>query len=78
MYEQILALRNGTLSPEERAAVATPMASGFYTTAVLEAAERSLTEGQKMSSGATLGKVVNLKEMVCGQIGEAAAREYNL
>jgi hypothetical protein len=54
------------------------MALGFYTTLVLEAAERSLAEGQKMATGATLGKSVNLGELVRGEIGEGAAREYGL
>lgn len=78
MYQQILALRNGTLSAAEREAAATPMALGFYTTLVLEAAERSLAEGRKMSSGATLGQAINLGELVRGQLGEAAVREYGL
>ena len=78
MYEQIMALRNGVMSEQERTAAATPMALGFYTTLVLEAAERSLAEGQRMSSGATLGKGINLDEMVRGEIGDAAAREYRL
>ena len=75
MFEQILALRNGTMTEEEREAAATPMALGFYTTLVLEAAERSLAQGQKISGGATLGQPVQLGELVREQIGEAA-REY--
>jgi predicted dehydrogenase len=78
MYEQILALRNGVMSATEREAFATPMALGFYTTLVLEAAERSLAQGQKVSAGATLGQPVKLGELVREQIGDAAAREYGL
>ena len=78
MYEQILALRNGVLPAEEQEAATTPMALGFYTTLILEAAERSLAEGKKLASGATLGQAVNLAKLVRGEIGEAAVREYGL
>jgi len=78
MYEQILALRNGAMSLQEREAATTPMALGFYTTLVLEAAERSLAQGQKVSAGATVGQSVRLDELVREQLGDAAVREYAL
>jgi predicted dehydrogenase len=77
-YQQILALRNGTLSANEREAANDPMTLGFYTTLVLEAAEQSLAEGKKMETDATLGTIVNLRELAAKQIGEAATREYRL
>lgn len=78
MYEQILALRNGTLAALEQEAAATPMALGFYTALVLEAAERSLAIGRKLPSGATLGQTIDLVDLVHKELGEAAVKEYKL
>jgi predicted dehydrogenase len=78
MYQRILFLRNGILPAAEREAAATPMMLGLYTTVVLEAAERSLSEGQRLASGATLGKAIELGTLAREQIGEAAANEYGL
>jgi predicted dehydrogenase len=78
MYQKILALRNGTLPAAEQKAAMNPMALGFYTTLILEAAERSLTDGEKFSTGATLGKTVEVSELARREIGAAAAREYGL
>lgn len=78
LYQQILALRNGTLKTPEREAASTPMALGFYATLVLEAGEKSLAEGKKLATGATLGEAVDLRSLVHEQIGAAAAAEYGL
>lgn len=78
LYQQILALRNGTLSAAAREAAATPMALGFYATLILEAAEKSLAEGEKLGAGATIGASVDLRELLRQQIGLAAAAEYGL
>jgi predicted dehydrogenase len=78
LYQQILALRNGKCPARERAEAATPMALGFYTTLVLEAAEQSLAAGEKLKTGATLGTVVDLPALAKRQIGTAACREYEL
>jgi predicted dehydrogenase len=77
-YRQILAARNGKLSQTEREAAFTPMAMGFFTTLVLEGAEKSLAEGKKMESGATLGAAVDLRVLVTQQLGAAAANQYGL
>jgi len=77
-YQQILALRNGLLAPEEFTAASDPLTLGFHTTLVLEAAERSLAEGSKLETGATLGTTINLRELAAQQIGEAASRQYGL
>lgn len=69
LYQQILSLRNG--GPVEYDA-AEP---DFYTTVILEAAEKSLAEGRKNGSGATQGTAVDLAHFVRDQIGEAA-RSY--
>jgi predicted dehydrogenase len=78
MYQQILALRNGSLPAPEREAAATPMALGFYTTLVLEAAEKSLAEGSRPAAGVTLGRPVDLGELVRKQLGKTAAKGYKL
>ena len=78
LYQQILALRNGKLAEAERKLALDPITLGFYTTLVLEGAEKSLAEGRKMSSGATLGPVVDLRQLVTEQLGAGAAKEYGL
>jgi predicted dehydrogenase len=77
LYQQILALQNDRLSEAAYAAATTPTALGFYTALVLEAAEKSLAEGRKLDSGATLGGPVDLKTFLRDQIGGAAG-EYGL
>ena len=64
LYEQMLALRNGTLSATDLEAAHHPLTIGFYTTLVLEAAEKSLAEGKKLSSGATRGASVDLRQLI--------------
>lgn len=76
MYEQILAFRNGKLPEAVQKAVESPMALGFYTALVLEAAEQSLVQGKKLSTGATLGVSIDLQELVQKQLGEDASRSY--
>ena len=76
MYQQILRLRNGTLSKAELDCAASPQALGFYTALVLEGAEKSLAEGNKLGSGATVGPAVDLRDFVTSQLGVAAARGY--
>ena len=78
LYEQILALRNGTLSEAARQAACHPMTLGFYTTLVLEGAEKSLAEGKKLESGATLGLAVDLRQLAVQQLGVAVTKEYGL
>jgi predicted dehydrogenase len=77
-YQQILARRTDRLSAAGYKEAHSPMALGFYSTLVIEAAEKSLTEGRKLENGATWGTKVNLRELVAKQIGEAAAREYGM
>jgi predicted dehydrogenase len=78
LYQQILALRNGKLSTAERAAASDPMILGFYTTLVLEGAEKSLAEGRKLPSGATLGPPVDLRQLAIRQLGAGPAKAYRL
>jgi predicted dehydrogenase len=78
LYQQLLASRNGGLSAAQRSAALSPMALGFYTTLVLEGAEKSLAEGERLSTGATLGPAVDLRHLAAHQLGAAAAQEYSL
>jgi predicted dehydrogenase len=78
LYQQILALRNGKLSAAEREAMNSPITLGFYTTLVLEAAEKSLAEGEKLPTGATIGPVVDLRKLVVQQLGAEATQQYKL
>lgn len=78
LYQQALALRNGKMSAAERDAAFHPIALGFHTTLVLEAAEKSLAEGKRLASGATLGPTVDLPQLVAAQLGADAVREYGL
>lgn len=78
LYEQLLAWREGRLSPAARAAVLDPMTLGFYTTLVLEAAEKSLALGKRRAEGATSGPTVGLPQLLVEQLGETIAKEYGL
>ena len=77
-YQQILAMRNGKLSAEEREAMNSPIALGFYTALVLEAAEKSLAEGDKLATGATIGSTVDLRKLVAAQLGAKVAKQYQM
>lgn len=78
LYQQALALRNGKLPGPQRAAAFTPLALGFYTTLVLEAAEQSLTDGERSANGVTFGTTVQLEKLVSDQLGSDAVKEYGL
>lgn len=78
LYQQILALRNGTLPEAARQAASDPMTLGFYTTLVLEGAEQSLAQGRRLPSGATLGVAVDLGQLAVQELGAAAAKDYGL
>jgi len=78
LYEQVLARRAGKLSETELEKALRPMALGFYATLVLEGAERSLAEGEKMGSGTVAGTTVDLRQLARQQLGAAAAAQYGL
>lgn len=71
LYQQILAKRNGQLVEDEN----DETMLNFYTTAILEAGEKSLAEGNKLKTGATIGEAIDLRKFVRAQIG-AAANQY--
>jgi len=78
LYEQILSYRNGTLSTAELDLALNPMTLGFYTTLILEGAEKSLAEGRKTDAGATLGAAINLGELAASQLGAGEAKRYGV
>jgi hypothetical protein len=71
LYQQILAQRNGTPAVNELSTTA----QDFYTTVIVEAAEKSLAEGKKLKTGATMGEAIDLEKFVRSQIGKGA-KEY--
>jgi predicted dehydrogenase len=76
LYEQIIAWRGNKFSAAERESLMSPMRLGFYTTLVLEAVERSLAEGEKLNTAATLGVQVDLRQLVIRQLGAKMAKTY--
>jgi predicted dehydrogenase len=78
LYQQALALRNGRMPDAQREAAFTPMALGFYTTLVLEAAERSLIQGGTTAAGVTSGAAIELPALVADQLGAEAVQAYGL
>jgi hypothetical protein len=78
LYQQILALRNQELSAAQLRAALDPMALGLHTTLILEGAEKSLGEGERLSAGVTSGACVDLRALAIEQLGSDAARAYGL
>lgn len=76
IYQKILAARNGRLDAKVRAQMATPAELGFYTSLVLEGAERSLAAGIEIAKGVTAGPSVDLKALLVGELGAVAAGDY--
>jgi hypothetical protein len=77
LYQQILGWQNGTTSSAERESALSPRTLGFYTSLVLEAAERSLAEGQQAGRGVKLGVTMDLRELTGKELG-SAGQEYGL
>jgi predicted dehydrogenase len=78
LYQQILALRNQELSAAQLRAALDPMALGLHTTLILEGAEKSLGEGERLCAGVTSGACVDLRALAIEQLGSDAARAYGL
>lgn len=76
LYQQALARRNGSLAGAQLDAALNPMTLGFYTTLVLEAAEKSLQKGERLGSGATIGTVVDLNQLATDELGVEIASAY--
>ena len=75
-YQAFLADRNGSLDAEVREAMMTPLELGFYTTLVLEGAEKSLQQGREIAEGVTDGRGVDLDKLLTAELGADAASSY--
>ena len=73
LYQQMLAHQNGQPVAEELDSTL----PNFYTTVISEAAEKSLAQGEKFTTGMTRGGTVDLRNFVRSQIGPAA-KQYGL
>lgn len=78
LYQQILAMRNGRLAENDYASLMTPIALGFYTTLVLQGAEKSLADGPSRGQGVTFGSTIDLRRLLAEELGPAAAKEYGM
>ncbi len=78
LYRAILARRNGELSREQLDSALSPMSLGFYTTLILQGAEKSLAEGKILPGGATIGTPVDLRQLTVEELGPEAARQYRM
>ena len=73
-FEDILALRNGSLPDEALAAQLTPEAAGFHATLICQAAEESLAGGTQTAPGVTTGIDIDLPALLDRELGDAAAQ----
>jgi hypothetical protein len=71
IYQKFLANRNGKLSPEEREKMMTPVELGFWTTAVLEAAERSLRAAPRADAKAVHGGSIEIAKLIEESLGRS-------
>jgi hypothetical protein len=76
IIQNMIKYRSGLLSDEEAAKSYSPFGLGFYTTLVCEAAHVSLAQGETIAKGVIKGETVVLRDFLCGQIGDAAAKSY--
>jgi len=75
-YQRILDRHNGRVSEAGCAADLNPMALGFYTTLVLEGAEKSLVCGRQNGPACRLGSCVDLRALLVNELGENSAAAY--
>jgi predicted dehydrogenase len=73
IYQQIQKHRAGELSSEQLEAALNPITLGFWTTAIIEAAHRSLEQGRRTDNGAVFGADVDITSLVQEQLGDAAS-----
>jgi predicted dehydrogenase len=76
ILRNILRHKNGEMSTEERRQHDNPLALGFYTTLVCDAAHRSLAQGRELGQGVIRGSSISVPEFLAQEIGEEAARSY--
>jgi hypothetical protein len=76
LLERFLWNRQGTLSAEQRERMMNPVELGFFTSLVIEGAEKSLREGMQTAVGAIHGRVVDLWSLAKAELGEEIASTY--
>ncbi|MFI5381649.1 MAG: Gfo/Idh/MocA family protein [Tepidisphaerales bacterium] len=77
LYQKLLKARRGELSQDQRQAMLDPIALGFWTTVILQAADRSLAAGQKQASGATFGVEIDVDELLSQELGQQEAAAFS-
>ena len=78
LYQRVLARRNGQLTDQALDALLDPMKLGFYTTLVLEAAERSLADGKLLPNRTRVGITIDVRDLMAKELGQAAAADYGM
>ena len=76
LYQKFLQDRNGQLGQDEKLRMMSPVELGFWTTVVLEAAERSLKAGKRTSAGVLQGPEIGTEALVRETLGTAAGDYY--
>lgn len=71
LYQALAAHRAGAMSEADRQQMLDPIETGFWTTAILEAAEQSLDRG-KRHAGVVEGEPVDLPAMLRDRLGDVA------
>ncbi|MFA5204184.1 MAG: Gfo/Idh/MocA family oxidoreductase [Lentisphaeria bacterium] len=72
LFRRILAHRSGNLSAEQYQRYMDPLETGFWTTVVCEAAERSLRAAPLSATGAAAGDAVEVGELLRRELGAEA------
>jgi len=75
IYQRFLRNRNGQLPDAERSRMMSPIELGFWTTVILDAAEKSLRQGTRSAAGVTTGVDVDVTKLVTAELG-ANAHNY--
>lgn len=78
LYEKALTRRKGLLSDDELELALSPISLGFYATLILQGAEKSLAEAEKIGSEAMLGTVIDLRKLAVQELGINSASQYGL
>lgn len=76
IVQAIARFRAGRMSPQEREALLSPFALGFYTTLVCECAHESLARGTTTDTGVVLGTSVDVRDLLRQRIGPAGDLYY--
>ncbi len=72
LLREIRKHRDGELAAAEYDQLLTPMALGFWSTAIVEAGHESLRQGYTSSNGVTLGKALSIDDLLHEKLGSAA------